>query len=391
MTRLAKLKKFFIFAAILFLTGTIYAESVSDPKYNYSLDLPEGYEVKDYNKDGTGYFFQHPNIPVSLVLKITEEKNSSSNLVLKEALKKLSAKNDADNFKWNKKECSVASFSMYLDQGYAGWALSAPLTINDFYITLICYAPEDKEKACEQFIFSTLNSLCTDMEYYSYPGIIVSYAFPKEGSKNITLDINGIKVHSLIDKVDEEASQWVVDLEYSVLTLYGRHNMWKEAWQRYYRMIYRDSFGRLENISSDIYDALYFTAKTKNPSNPQIYYAQLLLSWVQSFDYFRGEKSSDSDFTNLVSSVCGTGNDCDSRSMLLAVLLKACGIETIMLFSPEYSHALAAVLIDAPGQTFKLPGTKLEFLMGETTAPVTWGMISQDQADRSKWIEVLFP
>ena len=180
-------------------------------------------------------------------------------------------------------------------------------------------------------------------------------------------------------------------MEYAVLTLYGKHNMWKEAWQRYYRMIYRDSFGRLENVSADIYDALWFNIKSKNPKNPEIAYAQELLSWVQNFDYYRGEKSSDSDFTSLPGMLAGTGNDCDSRSLLICMLLKNLGIESIMIFSPQYSHAMACTLIDAPGQTFKLPGTNLEFIMGETTAHVTWGMISKEHSDRSKWIEVLLP
>lgn len=391
MTRPAFYKSITAVLILLLVSVSLFAESVTDTDYGYSLDLPEGYEIKDYSEDGMSYFFQHPNIPVSLILKVVRDEKTGSNGVLKNQMNKLKAKTDIDNFKWNKTDCSIGKFSMILDQPYAGWAVCAPLETKDFFVSLICYAPEEKEPACEQFIFSTMNSLSTDIKNYNTPGIIVSYAFPKEGSKQITLNINGTKVYSFMDKSDEEASQWVVDMEYSVLTLYGKHNMWKEAWQRYYRMIYRDSFGRLENVCGDIYDALWFNTKSKNPDNPEIAYAQELLSWVQSFDYFRGEKSSDSDFTSLPKAFAGTGNDCDSRSLMICMLLKSIGIETIMIFSPQYSHAMVCTLINAPGQTFKLPDTKLEFLMGETTAPVTWGMIAQEHSDRSKWIEVLLP
>jgi len=391
MTRPAIFKKLSCFLILLFAFTYLFAESVVDKDFGYSLDLPEGYEIKDYSDDGTAYFLQHPNIPVSFLFKVIQGEKGNSNTVLKNQLKKLNAKTEIDNFKWNKVDCAIGSFSMELDQNYAGWSVCAPLETKGNFIVLISYAPEEKEPGCEQFIFSSLNSLALGLDEYCTPGIIVSYAFPKEGSKKITLDINGKKVYSFIDKADEEASQWVVDMEYAVLTLYGKHNMWKEAWQRYYRMIYRDSFGRLENVSADIYDTLWFDIKTKNQNNPEIAYAQELLTWVQNFDYFRGEKSSDSDFTSLPRMLTGTGNDCDSRSMLICMLLKSINIESIMIFSPQYSHAMACTLIDAPGQTYKLPGTKLEFLMGETTAHVTWGMISQEHADRSKWIEVLLP
>lgn len=391
MTRPVQLKKISILLLTFFCVFPIFAETVTDQDYGYSLDLPEGYEIKDYSEDGTSYFLQHPNIPVSLIMKVVKDDKGTSNTVLKNQMNKLNAKTDLDNFDWNRTKCSVGKFSMVLDQSYAGWSVCAPLQVKGYYLTLICYAPKEKEPGCEQFIFSTLNSLSTDMENYNTPGIIVTYAFPKEGTKSITLDINGNKVYTFIDKSDEEASQWIVDMEYAVLTLYGKHNMWKEAWQRYYRMIYRDSFGRLENVSADIYDALWFNIKSKNPKNPEIAYAQELLSWVQNFDYYRGEKSSDSDFTSLPRMLAGTGNDCDSRSLLICMLLKTLGIESIMIFSPQYSHAMACTLIEAPGQTFKLPGTNLEFIMGETTAHVTWGMISKEHSDRSKWIEVLLP
>ena len=45
----------------------------------------------------------------------------------------------------------------------------------------------------------------------------------------------------------------------------------------------------------------------------------------------------------------------------------------------------------APGQKYEVEGTGRSFLMGETTAKVTWGTIAQEHADRSKWIPVIMP
>ena len=181
-------------------------------------------------------------------------------------------------------------------------------------------------------------------------------------------------------------------MEYSVLLLYAKHNLWKEAWQRYYRLIYRDNFGRLEQFSSDVLKTLYPLCTKTNPSNPELTYAQTILSWVQTFSYKRDNATAkDVDFTNLPAVLCGEGNDCDSRSMLVCVLLRFAGLESFMLISREYSHAMTVFENKAPGQKYTLEGTNRDFLMGETTAAVTWGTIAQEHADRSKWIPVILP
>lgn len=381
-------KKIILASFFIFFANFLFSETITDSFFGYSIDLPEGYELKEISEDYRGFYFSHPNIPVSLVVKIVTEEKSNSKSVLDSNLQKLSTKYDIDSFLWNEKTSSIAQIEMNLEQKYSGWATCSPL--ENSYLILICYAPKEQEKVCEQFIFSTLNSTCTNLSNFCTEGIITTYAFPKEGKKTVELNICGEKISSSIDKSDEEASQWLVDLEYSVLTLYANHPNWKEAWQRYYRMIYKDSFSRIKNISLDLSKKFYDSQKTQS-SKKEIEYAQKLLTWVQNFDYFREEKISDSDFTSIPRVICGVGNDCDSRSLLLCILLKSIGIETILLFSPEFSHAMVATLIDAPGQKFNLENTNLEFLMGETTGKVTWGTIAKEHADKSKWIEVIFP
>ena len=378
-----------LFISLLFSFSNLFAEKITDRDFGFSLDIPEGFEIADYTQDGMSYIFSHPNIPVTLVMKITEEDQANSAAeVLKKNLNKLSAKGDTDSFNWNGSECGISSFTMTLDDNYFGWSVAAPVKIKNYYVVLLCYAPESK-RACEQFIISTVNSLCIDDEYLNRPGIITSYAFPPEGRKALSLQIGGKQIKTSLDKVDEEAAKFVIDLEYAVLNLYANHKMWKEAWQRYYRMIYRDNAGRLEQTAADIYKALYPELKKSDPQTADIKYAQALLSWVQGFGYERAKSKNESDFTSLPATISGKGSDCDSRSMLISALLNYTGIDTALLISREYSHAMVLTDIPAPGQTFTMEDSR-EYLMGETTAKVTWGMISQDHADRTKWIPVSF-
>lgn len=388
MTRFCK--KLFYFLFIIFaITSYSFSEQITDRDFGFSLDIPEGFEIADYTEDGMSYVFSHPNIPVTLVMKLTEEKNAKSAAeVLNINLKKLNASGETDSFKWNGTVCGISNFSMSLDDNYSGWAVSAPVKIQDYYVILLCYAPESK-KGCEQFIISTINSLSINNEYLNTPGIITSYAFPPEGSESVLLKIGGKEIKTSLDKSDEEAAKFVIDLEYSVLNLYANHKMWKEAWQRYYRMIYRDNAGRLQKTAKNIYDSIYPELKKSKPQDADIKYAQALLSWVQTFGYERAQSKIESDFTSLPASIKGKGSDCDSRSMLVSVLLNYTGIDTAMLISREYSHAVVVTDIPAPGQTFTMENGR-EYLFGETTARVTWGMLAQDQADRTKWIPVTF-
>ena len=388
MTRFCK--KLFYFLFIIFaITSYSFSEQITDRDFGFSLDIPEGFEIADYTEDGMSYVFSHPNIPVTLVMKLTEEKNAKSAAeVLNINLKKLNASGETDSFKWNGTVCGISYFSMSLDDNYSGWAVSAPVKIQDYYVILLCYAPESK-KGCEQFIISTINSLSINNEYLNTPGIITSYAFPPEGSESVLLKIGGKEIKTSLDKSDEEAAKFVIELEYSVLNLYANHKMWKEAWQRYYRMIYRDNAGRLQQTAKNIYDSIYPELKKSKPQDADIKYAQALLCWVQTFGYERAQSKIESDFTSLPASIKGKGSDCDSRSMLVSVLLNYTGIDTAMLISREYSHAVVVTDIPAPGQTFTMENGR-EYLFGETTARVTWGMLAQDQADRTKWIPVTF-
>ncbi len=385
MTRV--LKSSLIIFLLLISANSIFAEILYDSTLDYAIDIPEGFEISDISDDSSSILFTHPNIAVTLALKIYSAKHfTSSKEALKYALRNFIQNPVIDSSTWNEKDCAISTIDFTLDKEYSGWAISAELK-NKSYITLLCYATKEIADGAQQFIISTLNSLCIDSTLYNTPGIITNYAFPKEGTKSINLNINGKRINSKIDKSDEEASQFVVDLEYAVLTLYQGHNAWKEAWQRYYRQIYRDNSYRLNTVFADVKTGLNFS---DSDEKSKLEYLQSILSWEQNFPYERNiATQKDSDFTNLVSSIVGKGNDCDSRSMLLCAFAKDIGVDSIMVVSNKYSHAVSAINIDAPGQKYQLDDTN--YLYGETTAKLTFGIIEETLNDKDNWIPVIFP
>lgn len=389
---------FTIFSATAFfllcvlLPAAVHAEKVTDDDFGYSLDIPECYTITSHTPDGMSYQFRNTILPIDFVLKIYPSDDSQkAETNLKAALDKLSAEYEGpDSFLWSETECAVSSFttSKILNGKAEGWAVCVKLPQKNADLLLLCYAESKIAQNYQQFILSTLNSLSVTSKSYLYPGIITTYAFPEKQKKVINLSINGKQIQTEIDSEASLANNFIIDCEYSVLCLYAKSDKWKEAWCRYYKTIFRDSYSRLSKVAFDINSALYPSLIKSNPNNIEENFNQTLLSWVQTFDYKRGDKKS-SDFTSVIDAIMRTGSDCDSRSMLMCILLKQNGIDSTLFISREYSHAVYGAAINAPGAKIETNGT--EYLLGETTVKsLKAGLIAQEQSDTEKWIPVSF-
>lgn len=384
----------FIFLLTIFLPVAVNAEEITDNDFNFTLDLPEGFKVAGYTPDGMSYQFRHDRLPVDFVMKLYNyEETVPANKVLAATLKKLSATYEGiGTFTWNDRICAITTFSSRAtsEKGSKGWATGVPLMDGETVLVLLCYADSDKANDCEQFIISSINSLCIGEDGNKTPGIITSYAYSGSKIRNIQLLINGKTVQTSIDEEDAEANQFVIDCEYAVLRLYASDPKWKEAWTRYYRAIYRDSHSRVQKAAFDIKTQFIGYAKKKNPENPEAVINEILLSWVQNFPYERAKDQKKSDFTNIPDILAGKGSDCDSRSMLLCCIMSHLGIKPELFISREYSHAVYGLDLNLPGAKIEVNGT--EFLLNETTAKgVRPGLMAKDMSDTEKWIPVLLP
>lgn len=379
-------------ALFLFLAPLcLFAEFYSSSYYGWNLDLPEGFVLKEASDDGLSFYLEHEFMKVRVAIKMFPlDRYERNDLAMEDVLNKLGADGEIDGFLWNGRHASVAQYSFQLpgnDTAQAGWGVSVTTEQKPVHLVVLCYADKNVADDCQQFILSAVDSLCLNQKDFRLPGLVTAYAFNSEEAQSIAINIGEKKIYARLPTQAKESGRFVIDREFSVLTLYAKQKQWKEAWQRYYRLIFREAYSRLDAAAQSIYAALSSDALDKNPKNPNVEICKKLLAWTQDFDYQR--KQDTSDFNDLTSVLQNLGSDCDSRGLLLCVLMEHYGVKTELFISGVYSHALFGVDLPYPGARIMVDGTN--YLLCETTAPVDMGLVAKEQSEIKNWISVDLP
>ena len=362
---------------LLFLPFFAYAESLYSSVWGFFIDLPAGYEYVDGNARDK-FSFAGP-AGVMFDLAVYSGNFGSINELLTETNRRLDNRGSVDFFRYNDKDAAIVEL---IFRNYRGWALCIDLNKQDKKTLLLALAYGPNETAdLDLMHVSALDSICPTVEEKFFPGPIMEYSYPRGNAVGVTLK-GGIKTN--IRENDAEAAQFLVEREYVICSYYINTNLWQEAWQRYYRLIYRDSWDRILIPVSAI--TVNMGSSRANTDEAKKLFTQRTLDYVQSFVYERG--SVISDFQNLVTTVVQGKGDCDSRVMLWAIMLAQANIRAAMMVSPHYSHAMGLVDIEGAGARFESHGTK--WLVAETTDNVDLGLIEQSVSDPKHWLGISF-
>ena len=262
----------------------------------------------------------------------------------------------------------------------SGWGLCMELgknTPGEALLLAMAYGPANRNDLIALH-FSALDSLIPEEADRFVPGPITEFLFPRQ--TRIESPVFGLGINAMIFEEDAEAAQALIDREFQVLHLYADALNWQDAWKRFYRAIYRDSFDRIINIAFQVERRLNI------PGREDRDFADQVLRWVQSFEYERDFLGS--DFINLVSAATEGRGDCDNRAMLWAIVLKQAGIPSAIMVSRHYSHAMGLADLPGAGARFEVEGQKL--LVAETTAKVSIGRIGETVSDIDYWLGILF-
>lgn len=387
-------------AAILtwLLTLPVVAEQMGSATFGFSLDLPEGFVATQAAADGRSYQFKHQFCPAEIIIRIYEPRRyQSAQTAMEDTLARLSAREqDISQVEWRQSDCSLASYRMnpYGNHEYGGWGVAVELPEQKGWFTMLSYAPTSDGRGnnpahlLEQLVISVIDSLSIDRGSQFGTGPITAYAFPSIESQPVQLDIAGRTVQTEIGGDDIASQQFVIRREFDILVLYAETDLLIPAWQRYYRMVYRSAYQQLRRPAFDIYASIYDLDSVRTSENPRLALAQTVMDWVQTFPYERNFQNSDLSAPTAV--LAGTlGSDCDSRSILLAILLHHMNYQTVMFLSPAYQHAMLGVEVEATGAKMKV-GDRT-YMVGETTDQVAIGQVAASMSVEANWLPVTFP
>ena len=396
------MRKISIIFLLYLITFSAFAEIITSEKFTYSIDFPEGYEITDMEKDETTVIFKNKYLLAHALIRVwPESKFKSADAALKDTLARIKATADYSDAIWRRQKCSIASFEspLLLPDGAAkGWGACIPLPQKKGYLSLLSYSPAEHYDDLAQVLISVVDSVLIDAGSFREPGLITGAFYPRKSPKSINLTISGKTIPTQVDSIDKEASQFVIDREFSVFSFYAANNLPEmyDAWVRFYRLLARDSMERVKKVSFDIYSALREDCEKKDSASPEAALAQTLLYWSQDFHYERKSSSYDkADIESIPAILEGGSSDCDGRSLLLMCILKNCSLDSCMFISAQYSHALLGVYLPGKqGQTIKVDDNEggKDYIVGETTAKnLTLGMMSASMTDRKNWMSVELP
>lgn len=350
----------------------------------FYLDIPEGFSLTE--GDGTSRFaFTSPDGGMELtLLSYDRSRYANAEVLATELLKKLGSEGERESYSYQGLKCVFAQLVFEMDgvskEGYAVFVGPPEKSASGSgkLVAILAYTDAEALTDYADFIFSSLDSFSADRAALRAPGPVSQFLLPYPAARDSTKRLRFGKTEFELPWNAEEAAQEedIAGREFRVLQAYGQtKDLWKPAWARAYRMIYRESAPRLDRLAVQL-DMLL----PEDPTDA----ARSLLQWTQGFTYERDLEGA--DFVDPLTAAYEGRGDCDSRAMVAAIILERRGIDSILMVSAEYSHALLGVDVPGGGQRFKFEDK--DYLVGETTAKVGLGMVAADQADWSKWIGI---
>ncbi len=379
-----------VITLVLFLLSILNlpAEIIRVIGPDYTIDLPEGWHsVSKYNSESDSWNVSFTNSFSSAFLNITTfpgEQFSNSREMYDYVKKELKAEGEAADFTFSGMEATLADMHFKVKnrvkRGYFVF-----INGNSYDYALISFTDSSIYKKNIDEILSAIDSFSPQKDNdRKTPGPIGQFLYPTTNNKNNSSPISKsitIGKHTYLipfEKEEIEATQALVEREARILTHYkGGTPLAIAAWKRFYRMIYRDNYHRLDRLYS-----VALGKSIKNFSREKL--MRETLKWIQGFSYSR--TNTISDLLSPLATAFNQSGDCDSRALLFIILTHQMGIDSILLVSSKYSHSAVGLGIEAKGAKIRFKDKN--YVYTETTDKVEIGMVPTKMADPSGWIRI---
>lgn len=165
-------------------------------------------------------------------------------------------------------------------------------------------------------------------------------------------------VREAMDYIDRLAS-----MSYKALDLERNYNdpitESRVVWAEVYRRVYNNSTLKLNTILEE-FNRIFISDNFD--TRDKIYF---IITFVQNIKY--GRPGGMLDLFPPLGTIAYRFGDCDSKTMLLYVILEKMGVDCAMLWSYNYKHAMLGIRVNGRGNFLTANGKKYYFL--ETTYP----------------------
>lgn len=368
-----------IFVLLLFFSFCpVFSEDVQVEGYEYRLDIPENWELLDAENLSFISFTDPTHSIVLQIIVYPGEKYFKATDIADSIKSQLNAQGEGENFVFNMKNSYIADLvfkaNKYTARGYF-------IFINGqkYDYAVFSYTSQELYEGYKAFILSALDSFSLNKEGLLYPGPVSQYfyPFPAPETKAVDIIFQDKKLSVNLDNNELEASQIVIEREAIVLSTYENNR--PKAWERFYRMIYRDNYHRLDNIFNAIDNELENKKLNKQDK------ISFILKWLQDFSY-TSTGTLLSDIHSPLASCINHSGDCDSRALIFLSLLCKLDIDSILLVSSKYKHSAVGInssMLNRKGAMISFEDKK--YLYAELTSKVDIGLIASDYADPSGW------
>ncbi len=198
------------------------------------------------------------------------------------------------------------------------------------------------------------------------------------GRKNykISFKILEFEVKKALAYLDEVAELSASDLNIDSKYRFDKVNYAKRTWHEIYKRIYWQSYDKFDLILKG-FDKIFVDERMND--RDKLYF---IISFVQNIEYNRpGGKL---DILPPLGTLATRFGDCDTKALLLYILLEKANVDCVLFWSFQYKHAMLGVAINARGNYKTHTGKNYYFV--ETTYP-NWeiGDIDPQMDDLSLW------
>ncbi len=340
------------------------------------MDIPEAWELDGSDPSVPSWYSPDRRSAAEVMLWAPGTWDTLDSFI--ESARPEGAEGDVFVFQCWDGEAALATWTFPGSGGsFRGWFLFVVRSGPDVRVSAIAAEEDFSER--QPFLLSVLDSYIPGENWRLSPGAVSTF-----------LEISGESVQKTARAYFEDtslsweqspagnqASQDVIEREALVLSAYASvPELFYPAWERYYRLIYRDSYSRLKPLV----EALQSGPLPLNTSDPR-FVAESLLSWLQSFSY--GSTDRYSDLLSPSAACSSQTGDCDSLSLVLLILMDYYGVDGVLLLSQQAHHALTG--LDIPGEGMRYTEGENSWIVAELTSSLSLGVLPDRLTGVSDW------